>query len=377
MSGARVGGERYGAIGRHPISLIDPVLAERLARDLTSHIAASTQRGYDSATKCYLRFCVVRKVSPFPCDSIWVAAWISNTTLFISVRSMKVYLAGVRSSQIDAGFSWHLGDDPMVARALRSAKYRYGMSGQALKVPISLAVVLSMCMHIRGWPNLSRLSHNDLLFVTASTIAVLGFLRGGEFLWSKSSFRPRLLTRDVHLSSLDGQNAVEVMVARPKARWWLTDSSVTCFDPGVGCPLNPSVLLAAYRSRSSVPLRPGDPAFRLADGGILSKEWMLRRTEALLVLAKVALVDSDGKRVPMRASSWRAGGVQSAKAAGLSDSLIQAMGRWSSVAWFNYLFTSRSDLQKASRKMWGSALAPLQSLVVGSFSPAGLFSDNT
>ena len=293
----------------------------------------------------------------------------------ISVRSMRVYLSALRSAQIDHGFTWSLSGHPLVARALRAAKRRYGMTGQALKIPVSLATLLLMCKKIPGWPVPSLMCHDDRLFVCASVIAVLGFLRGGEFLWSPSSGRPLLRAADVFCSAPNGLSAVSVRVSRPKARWWLVDSTVHCFDPGLSSRLRPSFWLEAYRSHAPVAIRRLPAAFVLADGSTLSKAWMLRRTSVLLEEAGVSLVDSNGAIVPVRASSWRAGGVHSAKAAGVSDAVIQAMGRWSSVAWFNYHFSSLRALQSAASLMAQSASNPSPSLVVGSFSQAGIFAD--
>ena len=124
-----------------------------------------------------------------------------------------------------------------------------------------------------------------------------------------------------------------------------------------------------------VPLPEEGAAFKLSCGSTLSKAWMLRRSAELLKKAGVKLVDASGRAVPMRASSWRAGGVQSAKLAGISDALIQALGRWSSVAWINYHFSSQKDFKMAASSMWRAGRVS-RSLVVGSFSPAGIFADD-
>ncbi len=296
--------------------------------------------------------------------------------MHISVRSMKVYLAALRSAQLDQGYAWSLAGNPQVARAMRAAKRMYGVSGQALKVPISLATLAKMCRHLPGWPVPDRMSHDDRLFVCASSIAVLGFLRGGEFLFSPGSSRPLLRHVDVAIAECRGSSYVSVKIQRPKARWWITDSEVLCFDPGPACPLNPTTWLRCYRNFSVVPLHPNGAAFRLASGAVLSKPWMLSRCTVLLSKAGIAVVDSVGHPVPVRASSWRAGGVQSAKEAGVSDALIQAMGRWASVAWFNYHFSTQQDIQRAAHSMWAANAGSSSSLVVGSFSPSAIFSDS-
>ena len=165
-----------------------------------------------------------------------------------------------------------------------------------------------------------------------------------------------------------------VSVRQPKSRWWLGDARVLCFDPAPTCLLNPSFWMRSYLSLAIAPLRPSGPAFCMEDGSPLLKSWMIRRTKALLALAGIALVDIHGAAVPVRASSWRAGGVQSAREANVSDGVIMAMGRWTSVAWMNYLFSSRHDLRRAAGGMWHTAKTHT-SLLVGSFSPEGLLTD--
>jgi hypothetical protein len=299
-----------------------------------------------------------------------------RSAMCISVHSVKVYVAGVRSAQIDAGLPWALSGNPVVARAMRYIKRRYGMPDKALKVPISLGTLLCMCRHLVGWPSPPAMSHDDRLFVAASVVAVLGFLRGGEFLWSRRSDRPLLRFRDVCCVVRNGFPAVIVSVAQPKARWWLAAVDVVCFDLGKECVLNPVFWLSEYRARSVVRFGSDRAAFMLADGSSLSRDWMVTRTEALMKSAGVALVDSLGNSVVTKASSWRAGGVQSAKQAGVSDAMIKAMGRWSSCAWLNYVFASVNDLQAAACSMWQAAASQSSHpLLVGSFAPSGLFED--
>jgi hypothetical protein len=287
--------------------------------------------------------------------------------MHISVGSLKVYLAALRSSQLDSGFEWTISGNITVARTIRSMKRKYGVSGQALKVPISLRTLLRMCRNLRGWPKPADMSHNDRLFVAASLVAISGFLRGGEFLWSPRSGRPTLYHEDVTTSEIDGTAAVSIKVANPKSRWWLNSSVVTCFDADPSGRFLPSVWIGAYRQFSPVTLSKGKPAFRLADGSTLSKAWMLRRTSELLASSGVSYVDVDGRPVTVKASSWRSGGVMSAKEAGISDAITKALGRWSSSAFFNYMFSSHADLRRAAVSMWAASdVADQSPLVVGS-----------
>ena len=192
---------------------------------------------------------------------------------------------------------------------MRYVKRKYGVAGKALKVPISIGTLHKMSLQIPGWPTPTRMKHNDMVFVAASIIATIGFLRGGEFLFTESPGRPLLRHCDVSIAGgNDDPSTVSVCVAQLKARWWLQSVTVPCFDPGISCPVRPCFWLNAYRRLSLVALSASGPAFVLIDGSPLSKSWMLARTNALLLRAGIKLADETGRPVHAKASSWRAGG---------------------------------------------------------------------
>lgn len=366
---------RDGGLRSHAINAIDPVGAASLRKTMEAHVKPKTHDYYDSCASHYFKFCDRRKVDPFPADPVWFCAWMDVAAKTVAVKSIIVYMSAIKSAQEDAGLEWELTGNFMVHRTLNGLKHRYGMSEAALKVPISLDTLLLMCKKICGWPLPRRMSHNDRLFVAASVIGVSGFLRGGEFLFSKDSSRRCLTHEKVVETTFRGEPAVIVHIVAPKAKWWLLDSEVMCFQFDDDCPLNPSTWLRVYRRLSCVPFKDNGPAFVLASGGPLSKAWMLNRTTELLKASGIVVQDGKGDCVPVRASSWRAGGVQSAKLAGLGDGIIKALGRWSSLAWMCYLFPDRNDLRKAASSMWRAASSSCPApgpLVVGSFAPRSL-----
>ena len=105
VSGPRVGPKlfRHGVLKGHSIATVDPILASVLNSALWEHVAPSTRRCYTSAIKSYVDFCAVRSVDPFPVDAVWLAAWCVWAAMAISVNSIKVYLAAIRSAHIDTG----------------------------------------------------------------------------------------------------------------------------------------------------------------------------------------------------------------------------------------------------------------------------------
>jgi hypothetical protein len=142
-----------------------PALASVVASALGASIAPGTQRGYDSAARSYEMYCQVHTLVPYPVDPISFVGWIVWVSMQISVPSVKVYCAGVRSAQIDAGYVWDLEGNQLVARAMRYIKKRYGSPAKGMKVPISLGTLLLMCEKLRGWPVPGKMSHDDRLFV--------------------------------------------------------------------------------------------------------------------------------------------------------------------------------------------------------------------
>jgi hypothetical protein len=340
---------------------VAPILAGLVEVGLTEHILVSTRSGYESAIRSYVDFLkAFHGPPPFPADGIWLCAWIAYICMDISVPSLKVYLSGIKYGQGCHGSLWTLDGDERLRRMLRWVKKRYGSAGKATKVPLSLRLLSRIFSFIPGWPSLRRMSHDDRVYVAASVVATLGFLRGGEFTWSKGSCRRMLLGADLQVISSLGSPAVRVSIPRPKTRWWLPSVSVTCFQPASGCFLDPAWLVNGMRNLApaGASMGPSDAAFRMTNGAPLSRSVAVTRTTELMTAANVQLLDHRGEPMDVKAASWRAGGVASAKEAGLSDAVIMEMGRWTSPAWLHYSVTNLHDVRDAMRSMWVAACAP-------------------
>jgi len=177
-----------------------------------------------------------------------------------------------------------------------------------------------------------------------------------------------LSSSSISLRVFNGIEAVVVAIPQPKARWWLDAVDVPCFGskpnvmgPDVN-PFCPAKLWKAYCAGS--PARKGKhnvkvlPAFHFADGSALSRNWMVRRTIVLCGRAGIALSDHKGVKMPIKSASWRAGGVRSARDAGLSDTMIMFLGRWTSNAWRAYMLHTPIDVQGAAHQMWSVQSPP-------------------
>ena len=68
--------------------------------------------------------------------------------------------------------------------------------------------------------------------------------------------------------------------------------------------------------------------------------------------ANISYYARRGYLLLVRSSSWRCGGVVSAKSADISDLVIKALGRWASDAWITYgSATTNLDIRGAAKRM--------------------------
>ena len=202
------------------------------------------------------------------------------------------------------------------------------------------------------------MSSDDIMFTTASLIAVTGFLRGGEFLTGPKSGRPRLDRSHVTVREVSGVPVVVVGVRQPKTRWWIDTVDVPCFPPGEAVDFSPVFWWEAHVRRS-----PGSKgaAFKMSNGNALTREFMVRKTSELMTASNIRFGNKHGVAMSVKMASWRSGAVRSAVDAKADAPTIQALGRWTSDAWQKYLLHSCADLQGAVTAMWSVEMKVMES----------------
>jgi hypothetical protein len=328
----------------------------------TGHLVRGVRNTYSSAMRDYAKFTLIRGLPLFPADGLVLAAWMYRMASYVKPSSMNLYLAAVRHHQELEGVPWALERNHYVGCAKRYLKRRFPTPEKAAKFPVTLSVLKIILPCLPGWPDLGALSHEDRLFACASILAVMGFLRGGEFLSSPGSVRPILKLNNLSVETVRGQLAVVMHIPQPKARFWLCDVRVPCYHYAAMGPFSPVGLWQALlRGSPALKSRKRDsastgllPAFHFKSGSALSKLWMLKRTRELCGQMDVSMSSQEGAPLSLRAASWRAGGVRSAVDAGQTEEMIMKLGRWKSNAWLHYLLHTTADVQGAARSMWGA-----------------------
>ena len=197
------------------------------------------------------------------------------------------------------------------------------------------------------------MAYDDLLFATASVIAVTGLLRGGEFTFRSGQSRPILLQRDINMKMIEGVKTLVVNVRQAKTTWWEHDSFVPIHGAVEESPFSPVALYEELRRRD-MGAGTSTPAFHFMDSrrSPLTRDFMLKKTAGLLKTAGISILDARGAPMPLKLASYRSGGLHSSLKAGNDVPTMKMQGRWKSDAWEHYLMENSKALSAAGSKMW-------------------------
>ena len=317
-----------------------------------------------------------------PVDAVTLGAWLvfksetrgpERVDKQVTPGTLKKYMSGIRWQHIVNGHSWPFGGDAWLKLVKASVAKEFPRK-QFLKIPMSVQLLQILSAATPDWPNLALMAFDDVLWVCASVIMVFAALRGGEATHTKGSSRPTLLGRDVILDSSSRTPGVIIRVRRPKTDPGAEFQTGRAYDPAGEHSLCPSALLISYRARAAargLSVLGAEPAFKMANGRVLSMDFMMARANRLKTKAGIQILNEQMEDVPFRAASWRAGFVLTARGAGISERQIRDTGRWSSDGGpAPYTFTSKEAFRCASTAMVEATAAATGAKVfqMGSFS---------
>ena len=321
-------------IARHDLASTDLQLACDLSDLLRESISKGSSSTYSCGFKSLTEFCKLKKLSFLPVDAVTLCAWMAVKCKSVKVKSVIKYICGIRFAHILEGLEWNLSSDPLVTLTISSLKKKYPTSNVLQKIPLSLTILLQMCHHLVGWPVLSQLSFDDLVWATASCIGFFACLRGGEFFVQPKSDRPILTGSAVSLRSSPTGPYVYIEVPSPKTRKDLVSIPALASCNIDGFAFDPVKLLREFRARASamsIDVLGSSAAFKSRNGKPIDRAFMISRAERLRAAAKIIILDSNGKPIKVSAASWRAGFVMSARQANVTGDTIRSTGRWKSV----------------------------------------------
>lgn len=305
-------------------------------------IAQSTHKVYTSAFRRFQSFCAEFKVClPIPVTEsllCYFAAFLAQSGLAPS--SIKVYLSAVRHTQVLMGYPEPRSTSTLprlrlVLNGIAKSRARNGPAGKP-RLPITIEILRRLFSSLRSQPP----SFETVMLWAACSLCYFGFFREGEItVTSKASFDPRchLAWGDISTDSVKQPTCIKVLLKVSKCDQ--LGKGVEVFVGRVErdevCPV---VACCAYMALRGD--RPG-PFFCYKDGSPFTKASFVTQVREALTNAGLDASLYSGH-------SFRIGAATSAAHAGMQDTTIKSLGRWSSGAFMTYIRTPRQQLAKFS-----------------------------
>jgi hypothetical protein len=295
---------------RPQVSLAD--LDRRLSYLQVNALDRSTVRGYAVGARDYLRFCLQHHL-PFDPTPLTLARYIAYTSQFIV--SGPSYLSGTRHFLRDLFPNFDVARaHPLVKTTIRGSK-KVRADPVQRKLPLRPSH-LQTFLHAA----LQTQSYDDLLFVTILSCGFYACHRVGELVPASGLlFDWRKLIKRDSLIFTDG-----------RARYCLPFHKGDPFSHGSDVLLtpqdvaNPVLLLRLYTQLRDRRHGARSPLFLRDNGLHPSRAWFDKKFFAVL-------------NHSYGGQSVRAGGATFYAGLGISEDVLQAIGRWTSSAWKIYI----------------------------------------
>jgi hypothetical protein len=250
--------------------------------------------------------------------------WVLYESQFLKGTSLNSYLHGVRDFNLDLGYGNVLTTKFRLQKVMKMIRKEDGEeAGVRLGVTVPLLLELRLTLDLE--------LHDDRLLWATWCLGVFCLMRIGEIVGGRRG-------RDLRFGSAGG-------------RLWLSASKTDYLGKGValhfyknGTDACPWTAADMYVRSSATPLDPDGPLFVKEDGSLVTREWLISQLRAAF-----DTLGYDGSL--WNGISFRRGGAQSLALAGVSDRIIQAMGRWRSWCFKLYIGTQHEELEHASRQM--------------------------
>ena len=310
-------------------------------------LAQSTQKSYAVATRRFHAFCVKFNVcTPFPVSENLLCCFAAHLAdEGLAPQTTKSYLAAVRNLQISLGLP-----DPRDQSSLPILKrVLAGISRARLahQLPPRVRLPITGSLLTRIHTALHSSSHPEKILLWAiASVAFFGFFRLGELLVAAA------VQYDSSVNLAWGDVAVDNRLSPSMVRIHLKRSKCDQFGRGVDVIVGktdslicPVAAMMAYITR-----RQGDPGpfFVMEQGEPVTKVWSVQQIRDTLTSLGLPQGDYAGH-------SFRIGAATSAALAGVEDSTIQALGRWKSAAFLQYVRMPRDQLAAISRRLAAAA----------------------
>ena len=303
---------------------------------ISNSIAISSKERYTSCFSSYLEFCKNLNLQVFPLCQENMILFASKLGLSTSHNNINVHLAAIKFFAQVNGFSDNITSCNRLYRLIRGIKHaQAGKFGKPKRLPITPALLRSLCSNM--W-NSSTIYEDKLMLWAAMLTAFFGFLRVSEYTSDHvKAFDPvrTLCCQDISIIDTSPR-AIDLQIKASKCDPFRSGITVRLTEnKSLLCPVN------ALKEFSKVHPSKKGPLFAFQDGRYLTrKSW-----STLLSKFKPAHLKN------LSSHSFRIGAATTAAAAGYPRWLIQALGRWSSDCFRDYLRVTDHTRNLISRSM--------------------------
>ena len=271
-------------------------------------------------------------IRPFPATEKQLLWFVASVRRRLGYKSIKVYLCATQFESIVCGFPLEVSRFTRLHYALRGVRRLQGNKfTRHPREPITVHHLVKLLDYFE-----TNFSHPDNLMLTlAVLLAFFSLLRSSEYTSKSINGYDEINTlnfNDIHFER--NFDFVQVRISGSKTDPFRVGCALKAWSvKGRLCPVR-----ALKRFIQNHPFRTG-PLFAYADGSFLTRNRLSR-------VIKSAIPDTN-----LDTHSFRIGGASAAAAAGIPDSTIQVMGRWSSNAYRTYLRMPAQMLKRAARLM--------------------------
>lgn len=330
-------------------------LVNKANQYITNAIAENTRKGHTAALNSYIHaFSIHKATAPFPATQVSLCAWMSHSASRevkpLLPTTLRTYLSYIASAHEEWGYGDLLADKPLVFRCWKGIRKTKGEK-KMLRRPITTDIIARIHTKLRPHTFVSK------AFFAAASLATYALLRMGEFTTNNNASNPfRMLTLgQIKLfDSKHNQIPLSSFALFPSVTYLSLTLLVSKTDPfrqsvtiHVGHHVPVQAMLEYLQLHPAI-ANQSAPLFVLDSTRTplqpLDRHNMIETTRRVLSLLHLPQDEYHGH-------SFRKGGATSLAAAGVSDSMIQTLGRWRSDCYKIYIATGVETLLAASRKM--------------------------
>ena len=298
---------------------------------MTSTLAPSTQRNYDSSFRNYIAFCRTKNLCTLPIHEFNLMLYTTKLSQTTSYSNIKVHISSIKHFAVLYQYHQNVPPLPRLYMLIRAMKRQHGKKFQR---PQRLPITPPLMFQLKYYLSHSTYNTYDRIMLWAAfTCAFFGFLRSSEFV---ASFTQRfesestLLFHDASIYNNHAQLNIKSSKTDPFRQGCIVRLSPT------GNELCPIDALTKFLSRHC---KKSGPLFTYSNGTFLTR----RRLTTILNHALPSCSSS-----PISTHYFRIGAATTAAAAGFPRWLIQQLGRWNSDCFRIYLHIPNSTIDNVS-----------------------------